>query len=305
MINKVNNNTAWLIYNTTLQTQKFLDVYDLYLEAGEQLGINIKLIKNSDINIIINNLGETSININLEQEPPLFIIFLDKDLYLARHLELLGYKVFNSSKVIEDCDDKLRTMQILANKNICMPETIFFQFCYNNNNINDKDFLKILEQRLGFPMVIKEAVGSFGKRVYLVKDMQELINLREKILITPHLYQKMITTSIGRDVRIHVVGNEVIASVLRTNPNDFRANVTNGGTMQKYKPPKEFLDMAIKVNQILGATFTGVDIMFGEDDKPVLCEINSNAHIKNIYDITGKNVAYDIIKHIKTCINLK
>ena len=48
----------------------------------------------------------------------------------------------------------------------------------------------------------------------------------------------------------------------------------------------------------LGLDFAGVDILFGEEEEPILCEVNSNAHFKNIYDCTGINVADAIISYI-------
>ena len=44
--------------------------------------------------------------------------------------------------------------------------------------------------------------------------------------------------------------------------------------------------------------FAGVDILFGENDEPILCEVNSNAHFKNILDCTGVNVAQCILDYI-------
>ena len=88
-----------------------------------------------------------------------------------------------------------------------------------------------------------------------------------------------------------------MASMLRYNDNDFRANITNGGSMEKYNPTKEEVKMAIDTCKALNLDFGGVDILFGENG-PILCEVNSNAHFKNIYDCTGENVADYIIEYI-------
>ena len=56
--------------------------------------------------------------------------------------------------------------------------------------------------------------------------------------------------------------------------------------------------MAITACQKLQLDFAGVDIIWDKDGKPMLCEINSNAHFKNIFDCTGIDVADDIIKYI-------
>ena len=61
---------------------------------------------------------------------------------------------------------------------------------------------------------------------------------------------------------------------------------------------KEQAQMAIDVCRELNLDFAGVDIMFGKEGEPVLCEVNSNAHFKNIYDCTGVNVAESILDYI-------
>ena len=55
--------------------------------------------------------------------------------------------------------------------------------------------------------------------------------------------------------------------------------------MKGYTPTKEQEKLAIKTCQVLGLDFAGVDILFGENDEPIVCEVNSNAHFKNITDV--------------------
>ena len=80
---------------------------------------------------------------------------------------------------------------------------------------------------------------------------------------------------------------------------DFRANLSIGGKMQKYQPTPEQCELALRCCRVIGLDFAGVDLLFGDDDKPIVCEINSNAHFKNIFDCTGVNAAVEIITYIK------
>ena len=104
----------------------------------------------------------------------------------------------------------------------------------------------------------------------------------------------------GRDIRLQVVGDKVIAAMLRENKDDFRANLTNGGSATDYtdKVSAAWKQMALDACRVLNLDFAGVDILFGPDGEPVLCEVNSNAHFKNLFDCTGVNAAEAIIKHI-------
>src|SRR5699024_9844967 len=108
-----------------------------------------------------------------------------------------------------------------------------------------------------------------------------------------------IHSSYGKDIRLNVVGNHVVAAMLRKSDNDFRANVTAGGRMYPYQPSQEEKELAITCSQLVGADFAGVDLLFGENDEPILCEINSNAHFKNIFDCTGIDVTKDMMIYIK------
>jgi RimK family alpha-L-glutamate ligase len=119
------------------------------------------------------------------------------------------------------------------------------------------------------------------------------------------LFQEFIKSSKGKDLRLQVVGNQVVAAMYRYSENgDFRANITNGGKMKLFDPSEEQVELAIKCCKIIGLDFAGVDILFGENQEPIVCEVNSNAHFKNIFDCTGINVADCILEYIikRICI---
>ena len=88
--------------------------------------------------------------------------------------------------------------------------------------------------------------------------------------------------------------------MMRSNENDFRANITNGGTMNKYEPRECDIALASNVMDAIGLDFAGIDVMFDADGNPVFCEANSNAHFKNLYDLTGINVAENMLEYIKS-----
>ena len=77
-------------------------------------------------------------------------------------------------------------------------------------------------------MVIKEAYGSFGEQVYLANSLEEANKIIDQIGYKDFLMQEYIATSKGRDIRINVVGDKAIVSMLRENKNDFRSNISNG-----------------------------------------------------------------------------
>ncbi|CRZ34425.1 SSU ribosomal protein S6P modification protein [Herbinix hemicellulosilytica] len=291
--------TGLLVVNEFLNSNKFNEIHQWLIDAAIRQGI--KLIKKTNAQLLI-ELPVKNLRKSFQPEAD-FVLFLDKDVRLAEYLELMGYRVFNSSKAIYACDDKSMTHLLLSGADIPMPKTIVAPMTFTNIGYTDLYFLEDVAERLGYPMVVKECFGSFGQQVYLVKDMDELAATVKQIGAKPMLFQEYIKSSHGRDIRLQVVGKQVIAAMYRySDSGDFRANLTIGGKMKAYQPTKEQVDLALKSCEVLGLDFAGVDILFGKNDEPLVCEVNSNAHFKNIYDCTGVNAADAIITHIKSKI---
>jgi RimK family alpha-L-glutamate ligase len=285
--------TGWLIVNEFLYSSKFNEIHQWLLDAANRQGILMQQKTNAQI------LVDTAMD-SVKKPEVDFVLFWDKDIRLARYLEQLGYSVFNSSEAIGTCDDKSLTHLALMKERIRMPRTILAPMTYENIGYTNFSFLERAADLLGFPMIVKECFGSFGQQVYLVKNYQQLKEMVLKLRSKKLLFQEYIATSFGRDLRLQVVGDQVIASMYRYSENgDFRANLTLGGNMKPHVPTQEQEALAVSCCKIIGLDFAGVDLLFGKDGEPIVCEVNSNAHFKNIYDCTGVNAADAILAHIK------
>lgn len=284
-----------LIVNEYLNTPKFHEIHSWLVEAGKGYGIPIHMYTNGEV------LATYPLPVQCENiiREDFVILFWDKDIRLASYFEDMGYLVFNSSQSIQACDDKSLTHRILAQNGIPMPKTMFAPMTYSKIGYTNLDYLNQVMEQLKFPMVVKECFGSFGEQVYLVHSKEELIRQVEDIGAKPMLFQEYISSSHGKDIRIQVVGNHVVAAMYRySDSEDFRANITNGGKMKPYIPTREQKQLAVESCKLLGLSYGGVDLLFGQNGEPIVCEVNSNAHFKNIYDCTGINVAEHIIQHI-------
>ncbi|MCH5316557.1 MAG: RimK family alpha-L-glutamate ligase [Eubacterium sp.] len=265
-----------LAVNHFLKTAKFSELHSHLVEAAKKE--NIKL--------------EIKTNLKLATVSPQcdFVLFWDKDINLARRLEKQGLKVFNSADSIEKCDDKARTYIELSGivpqpKTLVAPKTYF--------KADFTEFVDNAIEILGFPLVFKECFGSFGEQVFLCNTKDEIIS---HITERPFILQEFIASSAGRDKRIEVVGGRVVAAMERFNVNDFRSNVTNGGKMKPCVPTQAECDIAVAACEKLGLTFGGVDLLEGG----IVCEVNSNAHIINIMNCTGIDIAAEIFKEIQS-----
>ncbi|UJL44973.1 RimK family alpha-L-glutamate ligase [Virgibacillus sp. NKC19-16] len=290
------NLQGWIIYNGNLPGNKFLDFAKCIQGAAARKGSQATIYKNNELLSYLGT-GETSLLHQQGQTLPDYVVFADKDIYLAKQLESLGVRVFNSAVAIQRSDDKIDSYQHLASKKLPIPKTIIAPKIFSNATL-DTSSIKPAINTLGFPMIVKEAFGSFGQQVYLVHTKEELQTKVQVLQGKAFLFQEFIASSYGKDMRLHVVGDKVVAAMKRHAADDFRSNVSAGGTMEAYHPTDQEKKLAIAATKAIGADFAGVDLLYGPDQSALICEINSNAHIRNMYDCTGINVADYIMNYI-------
>lgn len=285
---------GWVVYNGNLMEHKFIDTACWFHEAAQRQGLNTTMVKNNELLPMIQG-GQVLLAGPYAGIHPDFVIFLDKDIRLAAHLEKMGIRVFNSSSAIAVCDDKALTYQVLAGHQVPMPRTILAPKVFHQ--VNDFAFCDAVIKLLGIPMLIKEVFGSFGQQVYLINTWEELIARVADLGSSPYVFQELVSSSYGRDVRLQVVGTQVVAAMLRESRIGFRANVTAGAAMCPYHPSRQEIDLALACCRIIGLDFAGVDLLFGPDG-PLVSEVNSNAHIHNLFDCTGINAADAVAAYI-------
>ena len=253
-------------------------------EEFSKRGVEAEIIKNTQVFAYIFE-GKTKIDLPKFD----FVLYLDKDRYVAGLLEKAGYKLYNSIDSIIKCDDKMLTHICLADHDIKMPTTISSTLCYTDNG--NRDYLKLVEEKISLPMIVKEVYGSLGKQVYFAKNHEELLEIENKLIHVPHIFQEFISSSYGKDYRIIVIGGKVVAYMKRENPNSYLSNLAAGGTSSKTELPDEYLKIAEKCASILGLDYCGVDILEGPNGEPIVSEVNSNAFYEGIEKTTGVNVA--------------
>ena len=124
---------GWIIYNGTLDIPKIKELVFSIVDEAKKMNIKLEAVKNTEILPMYLNDGSAELIYLKNLEKPNFIIFWDKDVFLARHLEKMGFKVFNSSKAIEYCDNKGLMHLMLSNNNIDMPKTILSPMIFDSN----------------------------------------------------------------------------------------------------------------------------------------------------------------------------
>jgi RimK family alpha-L-glutamate ligase len=215
-------------------------------------------------------------------------------LAVVRQLEQSGVTCVNQSVSIETVKDKLHASQILSRHGISIPNTMMVRLPIDDD---------LVKNNIGFPCVVKVVTGSYGEGVYLCekqrdyrKLMEFINNLESKKTL---IVQEYLGERPGEDLRVLVVGGKVIGAMKRTAPEgDFRANITNGGTGQKFEVTDEIDYLARETARVLNLDIAGIDLLFDSRGFRV-CEANSNPGFSGFEKYCGVNVADLITDYIK------
>ena len=257
-----------------------------FKEEFAKFGVEVNVFINDGTRAIIK---DNDIKINLPKAD--FVLYLDKDIYLARLLEKAGYRLFNKADFIKFCDDKMLTFIGCANKGIKMPKTISGPLVYSELKESNYAFLDNVIKELGLPMVVKKVYGSLGEGVYLVKDYKELRDLYTEIARNPIVFQEYIPSSFGKSIRVLIIDGKVFGAFIRENSRDFRSNYGDTAGGEKLINGEKYLSFAQEIANKLDIEYAGIDLLVDKNDEPILCEINSNAFFEEFEKVTGLNVA--------------
>src|SRR3990167_7070248 len=212
---------------------------------------------------------------------------------IVRQFEMQWVFTTASSIAIVRSRDKLRATQLLARAGIGIPKTIFAR--------ETADLDDVLGQVGGAPVIIKVARGTHGNGVVLAETRKAAQAVMQAFYVegVSFLVQEFIEESAGTDLRILVVGGQVVASVKRQSlDEDFRSNIHQGGVGKSVKLAPEEEKAAIKAAKSMGLPICGVD-MLRSNRGPLVLEVNSSASFQTPELITKKNVAGKVISYVE------
>jgi len=271
-------------------------------EEAEQMGIELQTVGPEEFDIIVTKEGRRSIlhNGSSVDLPDCLIPRMGAGttyfaLAVIRHLERLGLFVLNSSQSIENAQNKLTTLQILAANNIPIPKTILAKFPLN---------VDIVEREFTYPLIVKTVSGSYGKGVFLcenrvqMKDLADLIEVSKDQRVNV-IIQEFVLFSNGKDIRVFVVGGRHIGAMVRiAREGKLKANFSAGGTVASFDLNPAMERLAVESAKLVGLDIAGIDILFDGDSYRV-CEVNSSPGFEGFEKATGLNVPQEIYHYIQ------
>ena len=204
---------------------------------------------------------------------------------VTRQFEARNVFCLNGSVPIARARDKLRCLQMLAQKGVPMPTTGFANSVYTT-----PELIKMVG---GAPVVIKLLEGTQGRGVVLAetqKAAESVINAF-KSLQANILVQEFVREAQGSDLRCFVIDGKVVGTMERVAAEgEFRANLHLGGSARAVKLSARERRVALQAAKITGLKVAGVDLIRSGDGPKVL-EVNSSPGLEGIEQVTGKDIA--------------
>jgi ribosomal protein S6--L-glutamate ligase len=195
-----------------------------------------------------------------------------------------------SADAISACHDKFLTQLKLQEHKIAMPSVYM---------ASTGDSVRALLEKLPYPVVMKLPHGTQGKGVMFADSFASASSLIDALatLRQPFIIQDYIDTG-GKDIRAIVVGEKVVASMMRISQSqEARANIHAGGKGEAIKLDMKTQQLAIKAARAMGAEICGVDILEGPTG-PMILEVNVSPGLKGITAATGIDVAGEMAKYL-------
>jgi len=269
-----------LLHSLIRKDEKFL------MDAFKVKGIELVMIDDRNVTF---NLGKDHFDLDIVVER---CINHSRALHGLKLFESAGIKCVNTYNVATVCGDKLLTSCALAEHNVPQPEV--------RVAFTEESALKTIEE-MGYPVVLKPAVGSWGRLLSKVndRDAAEAILEHKTVLGSYHhsifYIQKYVEKS-GRDIRSFVVGDKCIAAIYRTSPH-WITNTARGGTATKCEVTKELNDISVNAARAVGGGIVAIDV-FETKQGLMVNEVNYTMEYKNSITTTGVDIPAHMVEYI-------
>ena len=210
---------------------------------------------------------------------------------VLKHLESQGSVSINPSHAVELAKDKYASTQCLAKHGLPVPETVYlkdpFQFKNAFDLLGDPPYvLKLPEGAQGIGVLIAESRASAESMVDTIWRLGSDV-----------LMQQFVPGSYGQDIRVFVLGNDIVSSVRRTAKHGhFRSNVHLGAEVAPIELSGHQRDLALKSAGVLGLGMAGVDLAETSDGRTLILEANASPGLEGVERATGLDIARSIVE---------
>ena len=215
-----------------------------------------------------------------------------RGLHFTACLEFMDMPVLNKFDVASTCGNKMFMTMLLKKNNIPTPKT-YFSFSSQSAAEN--------VEKVGYPLVIKPVIGSWGRGIMAIKDkdtMDAVSEIRD-ITDSPHdriYYLQELVKRPPRDIRVITIGDRPIAAMYRKSSGGFKTNIALGADPEICEITNEMEDLASKASKAMGGGILGVDMMENEDQGLVVHEVNNTVEFKGLSRVAEKNIPKEMVE---------
>ena len=270
-----------LLHSLIRKDEKFL-----IDEFNAVKGVELEMIDDREITF---NLGKDKFDLDVVVER---CINHSRALHGLKLFESAGVKCVNTYNVATICGDKLLTSCALAEHNVPQPEV--------RVAFTEESALKAIEE-MGYPVVLKPAVGSWGRLLSKVndRDAAEAILEHKTVLGSYHhsiFYIQKYVEKKGKDIRSFVIGDKCIAAIYRTSPH-WITNTARGGVATKCEVTEELNDISVRAAKAVGGGIVAIDV-FESAQGLMINEVNYTMEYKNSITTTGVNIPKKMVEYV-------
>lgn len=214
-------------------------------------------------------------------------------LYMLKILNDAGVPTVNSYRVALTCGDKFLTTQALVHAEVPTPACLLA--------FTPESALEAMEQ-LGYPVVLKPVIGSWGRMVSKINDRdaaEAILEHRDVLGNYQHsiFYIQEYVDKPGRDIRSFVVGDECIAAIYRTSEH-WITNTARGGVASNCPVSPELAELSIRAAQAVGGGVVAIDLLETRDGRMLVNEVNYTMEFRNSIETTGVDIPARMIDYL-------
>ena len=257
----------------------------LLLEEFQIRGVDLTMI--DDRKLVFNLETVPDVDVVLERS-----INHSRSMYGLRLLETAGIRCINTAEVAKICGDKILTSVALKESAVRQPPV--------RVAFTEDSALNAIEE-LGYPVVLKPAVGSWGRLLSKVNDREsaEAILEHKALLGSYHhsiFYIQKFIEKKGRDIRSFVVGDECIAAIYRSSEH-WITNTARGAVATGCEVNSSIAEISLAAATAVGGGILAVDL-FETRDGLYVNEVNYTMEFRNSIETTGVNIPGRVVDFV-------
>lgn len=216
-----------------------------------------------------------------------------RGLYLLQQLDVWGLPAVNRWPVAATCADKFSTALALARAGVPQPEARL--------TFAPTSTLNSLEQ-LGYPAVLKPPIGSWGRLLARVRDVdaaEAVLEHRHTLgsyMHHAHFVQDYVEKPEGRDIRAFVIDGEAVCAIYRISSH-WVTNTARGGRAENCPLSEELLTLCRQASEAVGGGALAMDL-FETEEGLLVNEINHTMEFRNSIEPTGVDIAAELVEYV-------